>query len=136
MSAPQTFRTSPGSYAAFCGVLSVLPVLSGYGVLLGRADFNTPFIFSVGLVAAAAIWLAYFRLRVDDSGIEYRDLFGRNFKVAYSEIASLKRHWTSGGHSALEWHLHLHDGRRLRINLKPFPREVEVLLRERIKCAA
>jgi len=31
------------------------------------------------LPATAALWLAWFRLRIDDSGIEYRDLFGRNF---------------------------------------------------------
>jgi hypothetical protein len=137
MSAPQTFRTSPGSYAALVGVLSVPLVIWGWVAFFGgRVDLATLLIF-IGLPATAAIWLAYFRLRIDDSGIEYRDLFGRNFKVAYSEIAFLtSRVISSGRGSYVEWMLHLHDGRRLRVNLKPFPREAYDSLCQRIRCDA
>jgi hypothetical protein len=138
MSAPQTFRTSPGSYAGLCGALSIPAVLLGWGVLfLGRVDLTVVLIFFVCLLAAAAVWLAYFRLRIDDVGIDYRDLFGRNFRVTYSQIASLKSRTVSSGRGfAREWILHLHDGRRLRVNLKPFPREVYGLLCRRIRCDA
>ena len=82
MSVPQTFRTSPDSYAALCGVLSVPPVLLGWGVLFGgRVDLTTPLLIFTSLPTIAAIWLAYFRLRIDDRGIEYRDLFGRNGRL-------------------------------------------------------
>ena len=136
MSAPQTFRASPGSYVALCGVLSVPLAILGWAALLrDRFDLSL-LLFFIALPVTAAVWLAYFRLRIDDGGIEYRDLFGRNFRVAYSEVVSLKAHRVRGRYSAQEWLLHLHDGRRLRINLKPFPREVYGLLCERIRCAA
>jgi hypothetical protein len=136
MSVPQTFRTSPGSYVALCGVLSAPLAIWGWAALFhGRFDLSL-LMFFIALPATAAVWLTYFRLRLDDSGIEYRDLFGRNIRVAYSEVVSLKSHWVRGRYSAQEWLLHLHDGRRLRINLKPFPREVYGLLCERIRCAA
>ena len=135
MSARRTFRTSPGSYAALCGVLSVpLAIWSWAALSCGRFDL-TALLISIALPAAAAIWLAYFRLRIDDQGLEYRDLFGRSFRVAYSEIASLKSRTVSYGRGfGYEWLLHLHDGRRLRINLKPFPREVYGLLCQRVRC--
>jgi hypothetical protein len=137
MSTPRTFRTSPGSYAALCGALSVPPALLGWGVLFaGRSDLTLPLLFLIALPVTAAAWLAYFRLRMDDHEIEYRDLLGRNFRVAYSDILSLKSHSVRGRNSAQEWLLHLHDGRQLRINLKPFPKEVYCLLFERIRCAA
>ena len=135
MSTPQTFRTSPGSYAAFCGVLSApLATLIWATLSRGRLDLP-PLLISIVLPATAAIWLAYFRLRIDDWGIEYRDLFGRGFRVAYSEVASLKFRtvWLSRGFG-YEWVLHLHDGRRLRLNLKPFPRETYGELCQRIHC--
>jgi len=135
MSAPRTFRTSPGSYAALCGVLSVPLVIWGWvAVSRGRLDLAA-LLLSGALPATAAVWLAYFRLRIDDSGIEYRDLLGRNFRIAYSEVDSLKARTLSTGRGfAHEWVLHLHDGRRLRINLKPFPRETYGLLCQRIHC--
>jgi hypothetical protein len=110
----------------------------GWAVLFaGRVDLRTPLLFMICLPVTAAIWLAYYRLRIDDWGIEYRDLFGRSFRVAYSEIASLKFRTVSYGRGfGYEWMLHLHDGRKLRLNLKPFPREVYGLLCEHIKCAA
>ena len=137
MSEPLTFRTSPGSYVGLCGTLCVPAALIAWGALFaGRSDLSLPLLFFVALPVAAAAWLAYFRLRIDDWGIEYRDLLGKNFCVAYSEIVSLKSHWVSGRSSAQQWLLHLQDGRRLRINLKPFPRAVYDLLCERIRCAA
>jgi hypothetical protein len=136
MSVPQTFRTSPGSYVALCGALSLPLAFWGWAALTKGGLHLIALLVSLALPATAAVWLAYFRLRIDDWGIEYRDLFGRNFRVAYSEVASLKSHWVTGRYSAQEWLLHLHDGRRLRINLKPFPGKVYGLLCERIKCAA
>jgi hypothetical protein len=137
MSAPQTFRTSPGSYFGLCGTLCVPAVFLAWAVLFaGRSDLSHPLLFFIALPAAAAAWLAYFRLRIDDWGIEYRDLFGGSFRVAYSEIVSLKSHWVPGRYSAQKWLLHLHDGRQLRVNLKPFPRAVYGLLCERVRCAA
>ena len=137
MSGPRTFRTSPGSYAALCGVLSVpLVIWSGVALSHGTLDLAA-LLLSSGLPATAAIWLAYFRLRIDDSGIEYRDLLGRSFSVAYSEVDSLKSRTISAGRGFVhEWVLQLHDGRRLRINLKPFPRETYWLLCQRIRCEA
>ena len=135
MTTTQIFRTSPGSYAALCGVLSV-PLALWILVIpsSGRLDL-TALLISMALPATAAIWLAYFRLRIDDWGIDYRDLLGRNFKVAYSEVASLKFQTNSyGGRSYGQWLLHLHDGRRLRLNLKPFPREAYRTLCQRIRC--
>lgn len=120
-----------------CGVLSVPLALCGWGALSGgRIDFTT-LLVSIALPAIAAIWLACFRLRIDDSGIEYRELFGRGFSVAYSEILSLKSRTISiGRYFGYEWVLHLHDGRKLRLNLKPFPRETYGLLCQRIRCDA
>jgi len=137
MSPPQTFRASPGSYAALCGVLSVPIVIWGWVALSrGRPDL-TALLLSSALPATAAVWLAYFRLRIGDSGIEYRDLFGMSFSVAYSEVDSLKSRTIFTGHGfAHQWVLHLHDGRRLRINLKPFPRQTHGLLCQRIRCDA
>lgn len=135
MNAPRTFRTSPGSYVALCGVLSV-PLLIWGSVALSRGRLDlTALLVSSALPATAAIWLAYFRLRIDDSGIEYRDLFRKSFTVAYSEVDSLKSRTILTAHGfAREWVLHLHDGRRFRINLKPFPRETYGLLCQRIRC--
>jgi len=135
VSAPRTFRTSPGSYAALCGVLSV-PLAIWTWVALSRSRFDfTALLISLALPAMAAIWLGYFRLRIDDSGLEYRDLFGKSFKVSFSEIAFLKSRVISLGRgSGYEWMLHLHDGRQLRLNLKPFPRNVYGLLCQRIRC--
>jgi len=135
MSAPRTFRTSPGSYAALCGVLSVPLVLWVWAALLrNRFDF-TALVVSLALPAVAAIWLGWFRLRIDDSGLEYRALLGRSFNIAFSEIAFLKSRVVSYGRGfGYEWMLHLHDGRQLRLNLKPFPREVYGVLCQRIRC--
>lgn len=137
MSTPRTFRTSPSSYVALCGVLSLPMVLCWWGVLgLGRRDLTMVSAFFTALVITAVVWLAHFRLRFDDSGIEYRDLFGRNFRLTYSEIASLSSRTISGRFSTTEWTLHLHDGRKLRINLKPFPLEAWRLLCQRVRCDA
>jgi hypothetical protein len=92
--------------------------------------------FFTALVITAVVWLAHFRLRFDDSGIEYRDLFGRNFRLTYSEIVSLSSRTISGRFSATEWMLHLHDGRKVRINLKPFSLEALQLLCQRVRCDA
>jgi hypothetical protein len=136
VSVSRTFRTSPGSYAALCGVLSIPFLLSLWGTIRGTTDFEW-LLIAAALPSSAALWLAYFRLRIDDSGIEYRDLFGRNFGVAYTEISSLKsRAVSSGGRIGYEWILHLRDGRNLRLNLKPFPREAYGILCERIRCDA
>ena len=137
VSTPQIFRTSPGSYAALCGVLSVpLAIWIWASLSRGRLDL-TPLFISIALPATAAIWLAYFRLRIDDWGIDYRELFGRSFRVAYSDVASLKSRTISFGRGfGYEWVLHLHDGRRLRLNLKPFPRETYGALCQRIHCDA
>jgi len=129
VSASQTLRTSPGSYAALCGALSV-PAIA-VALSPGRLDLIA-MIVTTALPTTAAIWLAYLRLRIDDWGIEYRDLFGRNFRVAYSEIAFLKSIYTARGFS-YEC-IHLHDGRRLRLNLKPFPWGTYALLSRRIRC--
>jgi hypothetical protein len=134
MSTPLTFRTSPGSYAALCGVLSIPTALCWWAVLaLDRRDLTMLSALFTAVVITAVVWLAYFRLRLDDSGIEYRDLFSRNFRLPYSEISSLKSRTISGRFSATQWTLHLHDGRKLRINLKPFPREAWQLLCQRVR---
>jgi hypothetical protein len=100
----------------------------------GRLEFPA-LLLSLALPAIGATWLGYFRLRIDDSGIQYRALFGRSFNVAFSEIAFLKSRVISYGRGfSYEWMLHLHDGRQLRLNLKPFPREVYGLLCQRISC--
>jgi hypothetical protein len=81
---------------------------------------------------AVATWLAGFRLRIDDSGIEYRDLFSKSFKVAYSEIQHLRLETYSAGRTYWRWVLHLSDGRTLTKNLKPFARTALDVLRGRI----
>ena len=132
VSTPQTFRTSPGSYAALCGVLSMPLAIWGWAALSGHVDL-TALLISAALPVSAAIWLAYFRLRIDDSGIEYRDLLGKTFRVAYPEIDSLKsRPITTGRGNYRLWVLHLRDGRSLRINLKPFPRDAYGVLSKRL----
>jgi hypothetical protein len=132
----QSFRTSPGWYAVVCGVYSLPLPIWGWGALIGAVGL-TPVLISASLPAVAAFWLAYFRLRIDDFGIEYRDLLRPGFKIAYSDIASLKTRTISYGRGfGYEWVLHLHDGRKLRLNLKPFPREAYRLLCERICCDA
>jgi hypothetical protein len=137
MSAPQTFRTSASSYVALCGVLSIPMVLCWWGVIfLGRRDLTMVAALFTALVLTAVMWLAYFRLHFDASSIEYRDLFGRNVTLLYSEISSLKSRTISGRFSATEWMLHLHDGRKVRINLKPFPLEARELLCQRVRCDA
>jgi hypothetical protein len=45
---------------------------------------------TLALPVGGALWLASFRLLLDESGLEVRQPFRRNLKVAYSEIASLK----------------------------------------------
>jgi hypothetical protein len=134
VSVSRTFRTSPGSYAALCGLLSIPLVVGIWGATSGTVDLKSLFMAAL-LPATAALWLAWFRLRIDDSGIEYRDLFGRTFNVAYSEIASLKSRTVSYGRGfSFEWILQLRNGRRLRLNLKPFPRETYGVLCKRIGC--
>jgi len=135
MTTAQIFRTSPDSYVALCGVLSV-PLAAWILVIPSSSRLDlTGLIFSMALPVTAAIWLAYFRLRIDDWGIDYRDLLGRNVRVAYSEVSSLKYQTKSyGGRSYGLWLLHLHDGRSLRLNLKPFPREAYRALCRRIHC--
>jgi hypothetical protein len=130
----QTFRPSRGSYSALCGVLSVpLVICVGAAVSRGRLEF-TPLLLSIAFPVSAAIWLSCFRLRIDDDGVEYREL-GRSFKVAYSDVISLQsRRVSYVQSSAYSWVLHLHDGRELRLNLKPFPREAYRVLCERIPC--
>ena len=137
MGDPRIFRTSSGSYAALCGVLSMpLVIWCWVAFSSGRADPKV-LLISLVLPSLAAMWLAYFRLRLDDIGLQYRDLFGTSFKVAYSEIAFLKSRAVSYGRGfGHEWILHLRDGRRLRLNLKPFPREVYGLLCQRVRCDA
>jgi hypothetical protein len=134
MTTPLTFRPSPGSYAALCGVFSVpLAILIWVALSRGRLEL-TPLLLSIALPASAAVWLGCFRLRIDDEGIEYRELC-RRFKVAYSDVISLKSRTISYVQSsAYTWVLHLHDGRGLRINLKPFPRETYRALCERVPC--
>jgi len=118
-------------------VLAVPFVVCGCAALSGRRVDLAILLISLALPVTAAIWLAYFRLRVDQSGIEYRDLFGKNFRVAYSEIESLRTQTlAAGGRNYQMWILHLHDGRRLRINLKPLPRDVHVLLLKRLQSNA
>ena len=134
MNASRTFRTSPGSYAALCGLLSIPFAVGIWGATSGPVDLKL-LSMSALLPATAALWLAWFRLRIDDSGIEYRDLFGRNFNVEYSEVSSLKSRPVSYGRGfGREWILHLRDGRRLRLNLKPFPRETYDVLCRHMSC--
>jgi hypothetical protein len=137
VSASQTFRTSPGSYAVLCGVLSAPLVFTVWRVISGGLLDGASLLISIILPATAAIWLSHYRLRIDDSGIEYRDLFGKNFRVAFSEITSLKARSISYGRgSGITWVLNLRDGRRLRMNLKPFPREVYGLLSQKIRISS
>jgi hypothetical protein len=133
MSAPRTFHTTWGSYAGLCGVLSLPLLLAAWRALSGGLVDRTELLIVVLLPAIAALWLACFRLRLDDSGIEYRDLFGRSFRVAYSQVDSLKTRTLSSGRGIYrQWTLHLGDGRDLRINLKPFPGEAYKVLSERL----
>jgi hypothetical protein len=137
MTGPRTFRTSPGSYAALCGVLSV-PFFIWVWSAFSRGTVDPrALLISASLPVAAAVWLAWYRLRIDDSGIEYRDL-RRSFYVRYPEVASLKAEWISGGRfgSVHRFTLHLHDGRELPINLKPFPRDAYKALSERLRSDA
>jgi hypothetical protein len=132
----QTFRTSPWSYAALCGVLSIPLVLAFAGIVSGTGEMHLLFLSAI-LPATAGLWLGTFRLRLDDSGIEYRALFGSSFSVSYAEITSLKSRTVVYGRGFVrEWILHLRDGRRLRLNLKPFPREAYGALCQRIRCDA
>ena len=127
----RTFRTSPGSYglAGICSLPLLIGIFRGF-----NGDMNLLLVSAI-MPAVVALWLAWFRLRLDDSGIEYRDLLGKNFRVAYSEIASLKSRTVSYGRGfGYEWILHLRDGRKLRLNLKPFPRETYRVLCQRISC--
>jgi len=130
------FHALPISYVALCSPwLFLLILLLLFGDRTDPTYIRVLLIF-IGIPAIFAAWLAYFRLRVDDHGVEYRDLFGRNFKIAYSDVISLKSHVESGRFMAIVWILHLRDGRRLRLNLKPFSRDVYGLLCEHIRCDA
>jgi hypothetical protein len=130
MSQSVTFRTSPGSYAALCGVLSI-PLVVLTAVYLGRGVADPALLaIAVLLPSTAAVWLAYLRLRLDDSGLEYRDLFGRTLRIPYSQISGLRSEWLFGRYP--QWMLHLRDGRKLRINFKAFPRSAYAELSKRI----
>jgi hypothetical protein len=134
MNPAQTFRTSPSSYAALCGVLSVPLVLAVAGLFSGTRNMQFLILCAI-MPATAGLWLSTFRLRLDDSGIEYRVLFGRSFSVSYAEVSSLKSRTVVFGRGFVrEWILHLQDGRRLRMNLKPFPKEAYGALCQRIRC--
>jgi len=114
-------------------VLSLPLLLAALRELSGGLVDRTELVIVVLLPAIAALWLACFRLRLDDSGIEYRDLCGRSFRVAYADVESLKSRTRSSGRGIYrQWILHLRDGRDLRINLKPFPRDAYKVLSERL----
>jgi len=137
MSAPQTFRTSPGSYAVLCGSLS-LPLILWVCIALRGSSFGlTALLIAIAMPGTAAVWLAYLRLRIDESGIEYRDLLGKSFRVTYSEVESLKTRWMSSRYGPYRQSiLHLRDGRNLRINFRPFPGDAFGVLSERLKSDA
>jgi hypothetical protein len=48
----------------------------------------------------------------------------------------IKARRVSGCFSATEWTLHLHDGCRVRTNIKPFPLEAQEILCQRVNCEA
>jgi len=137
MNPPRTFRTSLGSYALLCGVLSVPLLLLAGGALAGGHVERTALLLSAVPPAAAALWLAGFKLRIDDSGIEYRSLLGGSFRIPYSEIDSLRTHTirTSRG-LYRQWVLQLRDGRSLPMNLKPFVSSAYSVLLQRIRGGA
>jgi hypothetical protein len=98
------------------GVLSLL-----FGLHVDR-KFPSGLYVCAALPLAVATWLASYRLRIDDSGIEYRNL-SKSFKVAYSEIKRLRPYMISTGHGPnTRWILRLSDGRKLTMNLTPLAR--------------
>ncbi|GEM_PF-4212616 len=134
MSEPLTFRTSPGSYAVLCGMLSI-PLLACAANFLARGVADPRVLaISVLLPATAAVWLGSLRLRLDDACLDYRDLFGRNFRIPYAQVSALRTEWIYGRYPRSM--LHLRDGRRLPINLKPFPRTAYGELSKRLHAAA
>ena len=131
MNQPITFRTAAGSYVVLCGILSI-PLFVWATVYLIRGVVDpTALAISALLPSTAALWLASFRLRLDESWLEYRHLFGRSLRIPYAQIKELRSERLHGRY--LQWMLHLRDGRKLRINLKPFPRAAYRELSERLQ---
>ncbi len=131
---PVTLRTTRKTYVVLGTVLSLPLVLWCIAIALGAKVGLGETLVALGMPAIAMAWLAYYRLRLDDWGIEYRDLLGRNARASWSEVSCMKSQWI-GRANGYAWWLHFHDGRKISINLGPFPRNALDLLRERIPCA-
>jgi hypothetical protein len=110
-------------------------LLFGAMVALGssvRASLFLPLLL-ISMLALIVGRLACYRLSVDDSGFEYRDLIGKSFRLNYTDVASLStKSITMGRGYYQQSTLHLRDGRKIRINLFPFGQDVYRLLQRRI----
>jgi hypothetical protein len=136
MSLPQAYRTARRVWVttaiAFVGMAVFL---FGAEVALGSLAHASLFLplLPISMLVLILLRLSCWRLLVDDSGFEYRDLIGKSFRLNYSDIVSLTtKSITMGRGSYYQSTLHLRDGRKIRINLFPFGQDVYRLLQRKI----
>ena len=88
----------------------------------------------LAVLALILVRLAGLRLRLGANGFEYRDIFGKNIALKYSDVTALTTKSVAAGRGGIYFRatFHLRDGGSLNANLFPFGREVYRLLQSSI----
>ena len=90
MSSPQAYRAAPRVWVTTSFAFVVMAVIL-FGVTLGSSAQASVFLplLPISVLVLILGRLACYRLRVDDSGFEYRDLIGKSFRLNYSDVVSM-----------------------------------------------
>jgi hypothetical protein len=135
MISPQAYRAAPRVWVTTSFAFVVMAVFFGAVAALGssvRALLFLPLV-PISVLVLILSRLACYRLYIDDSAFEYRDLIGKSFRLNYSDVVSLSTKSIAMGRGYYQQStLHLRDGRKIRINLFPFGQDVYRLLQRRI----
>jgi hypothetical protein len=136
VSAKQSFRASPSSYAVLCGPWFVLALLWGY-ISLKRGEVQLTAILVCLLPALLfAFWLRGFALELHADSFLYRSRFGGMRAALYRDIAALTVSAASPvTGDSLRGHMRLSAGAPISINWKVFPREALDALSQRVRAA-
>ena len=136
VSAMQSFRASPSSYAVLCGPWFVLALLWGYiSVMHGEVQL-TAILLCLLPALLFAFWLRGFALELHTESLLYRSRFGGRRAALYRDIATLTVSAVSPvTGNPLRGHLRLSTGAPISINWKVFPREALDALSQRIRAA-